>query len=43
MATGEAHLTGDTTKATKAEGPEARLEQLEADLEAKDDETSAAL
>jgi hypothetical protein len=38
MATGEAYLTGDKSKATKAAGPEAKLEQLDADLEARDEQ-----
>lgn len=38
MATGEAYLTGDKSKATKSETPDARLEQLDAQLKAKDDQ-----
>jgi hypothetical protein len=36
VATGEAYLTGDKSTATKADGPEARLEQLDETLKAKD-------
>ena len=36
MATGEAYLTGDKSKAGKAESAEARLEQLDEQLKAKD-------
>lgn len=42
MAAGEAYLTGDKGKATKAEGPEARLETLDASLKAKDETTPKA-
>ena len=41
-AAGEAYLTGDKSKGTTAGGPEARLEQLDATLKAKDDTTPKA-
>ena len=41
-AAGEAYLTGDKSKATKAEGPEARLEKLDESLKAKDETTPKA-
>jgi hypothetical protein len=37
-AAGEAYLTGDKGKATKAEGPAARLEKLDAELSDKDEQ-----
>ncbi len=37
MAAGEAYLTGDKSKATKAEEPEARLEKLDESLKAQDE------
>jgi hypothetical protein len=42
LAAGEAHLTGDKSTATKAEGPHARLEQLDATLKAKDEKAPKA-
>ena len=41
-AAGEAYLTGDKSKATKADGPEARLEKLDESLKAKDETTPKA-
>jgi len=38
MATGEAYLTGDKSKAGKSATPDARLEQLDEQLKAKDEQ-----